>query len=126
MPSERMDRLATISNALKTARKLTRDSRYGGLAELDDQLKAAVEALKWLRAYPDTLVEQFAALEHDQFASWVKLYRNEFCEETRAKLEPLMVPYAFMGEHHKPSDRAWARAVIDIFKTGWADLRRRE
>lgn len=126
MPSERDRKLNLIAAAIKEARKVSRNARYGGLSELDSALQAAVHAIEWLEAYPDTLIEQLAALEHHQWVEWSKLVMPEVSEETRERWKKLQVPYHEVPITHKPSDRAWAKEVIDIFKSGWADLRTRE
>jgi hypothetical protein len=103
--TKRMHRLEAIDRALRMARKLSRSARYGGLAELDATLVCALEALEWLRQYPDTLLEPLAALERNQFDAWLGM--------NTAKRE--------VTDNH----RAWAKAVIEIFKTGEVDLRRK-
>ena len=124
--TEREHKLSAIDGALKLARKLTRSSRYGGLKETDDSLQRAQEALQWLRDYPESLVEPLAALEHDQFHAWCQIYLSQFNEETRDKLMPGMQSYVFVPECFKVSARTWAKAATEVFKTGAADLRRRE
>lgn len=123
---ERKQRLMKISNALNSARILTINSDVQSLADLDAELVNALDALRWLIEYPDTLTEQFAALEHHQWVEWSKIVMHEVSEERRKRWRKLQVPYDEVPITHKSSDRAWAKEVIDIFKRGWADLRTRE
>jgi hypothetical protein len=124
--TEWLSHLATIEGALTMARKLTDKSNLGGLAEMDDTLQRALEAVEWLRQYPASLMEPVAALEHDQFHAWMQMFSDEVGEETRKKWRPGMQSYAFVPERFKVSARAWAKAVIEVFETGACDLRRRE
>ena len=48
--------LKLIERALKEARKVSRDARYGGLADLDAILVEALEAVNWIKTL--TLVKQ--------------------------------------------------------------------
>lgn len=126
MKSPRDAMLKTIEVGLKKARQITRPARYGGLSETDQQLVEAQDALEWLRAYPDTLLEPLAALEHDQWVYWSKGVQSEVSEERRERWKTLQVPYDETSAMHKSSDRAWATATIQVFKTGLVDLRRIE
>lgn len=66
-----------------------------------------------------SLVEDIAALEHDQWVEWAKsLMENEDLSEDRVeRWEGFMVPYEKLSEEDKESDREYAQKVVDLLKS---------
>ena len=73
----------------------------------------------------NSLREQLAALEHEQWAHWTeymlgvveKLFKDESFEkipEVRRWRKQIDTPYAELTEEEKDSDRFWADKVLDI------------
>jgi hypothetical protein len=65
----------------------------------------------------ERLVEDLAALEHEQWMTWAKtiLASERFLTpERRRRWEGLFLPYDLLAEDVKEHDRAWARRVLAI------------
>lgn len=60
----------------------------------------------------EKLVEEIAALEHEQWMKWSKEVAPEVSEERRKRWEKYWVPYEELSEAVKEYDRIWARPVI--------------
>lgn len=104
--TEREHKLSAIEGVLKLARQLINGHADVGNDEIDGNIIRALDAVQWLRDYPDSLLEELAKLERDQFNGWSFIHPEHRREITT-------------------NDRAWAKAVIEVFKTGSVDLRRK-
>jgi len=64
----------------------------------------------------DELLEQLAALEHEQWMEWARsLSESETLSPDRLKRwAEFMVPYDELSEEAKEHDRKWALKVIDL------------
>jgi hypothetical protein len=74
------------------------------------------------------LVEQMAALEHDQWVTWsrsVSEPRAETPEETRILWENQWIPYAELTSDEKKANRYWARKMTQLFEREKIELSRR-
>ncbi len=69
---------------------------------------------------PPELLEKLAALEHDQWAHWVRyMLHNLTPRNIERWLRQISLPYADLTEAEKESDRIWARKMIEeILKHG--------
>lgn len=64
---------------------------------------------------PVEVIEQLAALEHDQWMQWAQSLMDSepgLSTARRERWRSLMVPYAELPEEMKEHDRKWARLVI--------------
>jgi hypothetical protein len=69
----------------------------------------------------ETLLEQLAALEHEQWMKWAKelMRKEKLSEERIARWEKdCFKPYEELTEEMKEFDREWARKVLKIVKGG--------
>ena len=76
----------------------------------------------------DNLVEQMAALEHDQWTAWsrsVSESRSETPEEMHIRWEKLWIPYAKLTSDEKKADRYWVRKMTQLFERENIELSRR-
>lgn len=66
----------------------------------------------------NSLLEQLASLEHEQWMEWAKsLMKNENISESRKeRWEKLFIPYSELSEESKEQDRVYARKIISILK----------
>ena len=63
------------------------------------------------------LLEHLAALEHDQWVSYVRhLFEIDPTFPRRAKWEALCVPYDQLSEDEKEKAREWARHVLALLR----------
>jgi hypothetical protein len=60
------------------------------------------------------LIEELAALEHNQWLSWTGIVMSEVSEERRERWKNYHVPYAELPEDVKSLDREWARKTLAI------------
>lgn len=68
---------------------------------------------------PLVIVEQLAALEHEQWAHWTKYFLDNLTPENIAKWNhQIDTPYTQLSEKEKESDRDWARKAYDIVTDG--------
>lgn len=66
---------------------------------------------EWL----DGLLEELAALEHEQWCHWQKyLALNDTKENKEKWLFQAHTPYLSLSEEEKESDRVWARKVLAL------------
>jgi hypothetical protein len=63
------------------------------------------------------LIEQLAALEHEQWAHWTA---HLLAHQTPANLarwqQQIATPYAALSEADKEKDRAWARRILALLQ----------
>ncbi len=71
---------------------------------------------------PIVILEQLAALEHDQWVAWSQQIAKteKISPERLARWESLWIPYAQLTEEQKDSDRDWARKAYNIVTDGHA------
>ena len=64
----------------------------------------------------EELIEQLAALEHEQWTQWAKgiLETEDINKERVERWEELFVPYNELTEEMKEEDRKWARKALKI------------
>jgi hypothetical protein len=62
------------------------------------------------------LLEQIAALEHNQWTEWSKnlAEKEHLSEERLERWQKLWVPYEELNEKEKEADRVWARRVLAV------------
>jgi len=65
----------------------------------------------------DQLLEQLAALEHEQWAHWTSyMLDNDTVENVLRWRKQIETPYADLSEKEKESDREWARKVLAVLE----------
>jgi hypothetical protein len=64
------------------------------------------------------LVEQVAALEHEQWMEWSRTAAKRVDAKTRARWQRYWVPYAELSEEVKEQDRVWARKILQAVCRG--------
>jgi len=66
----------------------------------------------------EELIEQLAALEHEQWIYWSKAIaeKQNISEEKLQSWRKLWIPYKDLSEEDKEHDRKWARKVLDTLK----------
>lgn len=78
------------------------------------------EAVEAYAARLREAVEDFAAIEHDQWMTWARSVISaddvSIGPERLARWRSYMVPYADLSESVKEHDRVWARAVLDLIE----------
>lgn len=76
-----------------------------------DKLLERIEATK-----EEELIDKLAALEHEQWVSWVKsiLKSEDISKERAERWKELFTPYDELTEEMKEEDRKWAQKVLDI------------
>lgn len=87
------------------------------IRELADQSPA--RELVEMRDIPlrqPSLIEKFAALEHEQWVEWSREIAKEECLSPGrvSRWQGLWVPYAMLSEDDKEFDRKWARKVLEV------------
>lgn len=62
------------------------------------------------------LLEDLAALEHDQWEEWAKniMDKEELSEDRVQRWKKLFVPYQNLSEDMKDMDREWAMKVLKL------------
>ena len=73
-------------------------------------------------AAKESLLEQLAELEHEQWMAWTKAVIDKMSwnvsRESRYQYEemwePNWVPYSELSEDQKEKDREWARKVLEV------------
>lgn len=62
------------------------------------------------------IVEQLAALEHEQWMAWAKtlMEKEDLSKSRRERWSLLMEPYSQLSEEMKKHDRAWARKAFAL------------
>jgi hypothetical protein len=70
-------------------------------------------------AHPtDGLLEQLAALEHEQWARWTEHMLNNLTPDNIARWRrQIDTPYASLSEQEKESDREWARRILALLRS---------
>lgn len=68
------------------------------------------------------LIEEIAALEHEQWITWSKAVADEVGDERRERWEKYWVPYEELSEEIKEHDRVWARKIIALCEGETEDL----
>jgi hypothetical protein len=66
----------------------------------------------------DDVIEELAALEHDQWMGWAKdiLESEQINKERVERWQELFIPYDELTEEMKEKDREWARKALKIVK----------
>ena len=59
----------------------------------------------------ETLIEEQAEREHNQWMEWSKVVASEVSSERRARWEKLWVPYSELSEEAKDRDREYAEPL---------------
>lgn len=62
------------------------------------------------------LIEELAALEHEQWEEWSKNVSEEVSEDRQTRWKEYWVPYDDLTDEVKEQDREWARKVLEIVK----------
>lgn len=63
----------------------------------------------------ETLLEDLAGLEHEQWAHWTRYMLDHLVPENIARWRrQIEVPYESLSEREKESDRIWARKVLSL------------
>jgi len=63
----------------------------------------------------DTLREELAALEHEQWMAWAKdVSEEQNVSARKEKWKKLFIPYEELSEEDKDKDREWADKVLEI------------
>jgi hypothetical protein len=65
---------------------------------------------------PNSLLEQLAELEHEQWVAWSKAVAGEVSEERRRRWQAWWVPYDQLADEVKEEDRVWARKVLAVLR----------
>jgi hypothetical protein len=66
----------------------------------------------------DDLLEQLAALEHEQWARWTEHMLNNLTPDNIARWrQQIATPYADLSEQEKESDREWARRILALLRS---------
>lgn len=61
------------------------------------------------------ILEELAALEHEQWAHWTKYTMGNMTEFNRSRWEKqIETPYKELSTKEKDSDREWAKKVLEI------------
>lgn len=61
------------------------------------------------------ILEELAALEHDQWAHWARYMIGNMTEFNRSRWEKQVeTSYGDLSNKEKESDREWARKVLEI------------
>jgi hypothetical protein len=67
--------------------------------------------------HTDDLLEQLAALEHEQWARWTEHMLNNLTPDNIARWQrQIATPYASLSEQEKESDREWARKILALLR----------
>jgi hypothetical protein len=67
--------------------------------------------------HTDDLLEQLAALEHEQWARWTEHMLNNLTPDNIARWQQqIATPYASLSEREKESDREWARKILALLR----------
>ena len=90
--------------------------KFPSIREIEDILDGFCSEL-----FSDELLEKLAALEHEQWAHWIKYehYRNLYSwrmKQLKKWLTKAKIPYSKLTEEERESDREWARKALEIFK----------
>jgi hypothetical protein len=64
----------------------------------------------------ESLLEQLAELEHEQWVAWSRAVAEEVSPERQRRWQAYWVPYAGLPEEVKEEDRVWARKVLEVLK----------
>ena len=66
----------------------------------------------------DSLLEQLAKLEHDQWMEWSKdlAAKENISKERKDRWKKLWIPYAELSEKEKEQDRVYARKILKLIK----------
>lgn len=63
----------------------------------------------------EVLLEDLAALEHEQWAHWTRYMLDHLGPENIARWRrQIEAPYKSLSEREKESDRKWARKVLSL------------
>lgn len=99
----------------------TGDEAWSCVSCLRAEVERLTERLKELEANDGPLVEQLAALAHEQWSGWMLHLWGHDCPEAQARwLRQVDTPYADLSEDEKESDRKEARRVLAVFKAALA------
>jgi hypothetical protein len=61
----------------------------------------------------DTVLEELAALEHEQWSHWTRYLLDNLSPENIARWQrQIETPYRELSEEEKEKDRIWARKVL--------------
>ena len=69
--------------------------------------------MKRVKIEAERLVEELAAIEHEQWTHWSKAVAAAVSEATRRKWRQNWIPYADLPDKVKEDDRVWAQKSID-------------
>jgi hypothetical protein len=69
--------------------------------------------MKRVQTTTEKLVEELAAIEHEQWTHWSKAVAAVVSGATRRKWQPNWIPYVDLPDKVKEDDRVWARKTID-------------
>lgn len=88
------------------------------LVELDGTVKVSNIQNRFTAVHAgEELLEELAALEHDQWATWTPyMIANMNPENIQRWQRQVATPYQALSEQEKESDRVYARNVIEILK----------
>jgi len=64
----------------------------------------------------EDLLEELAALEHDQWMEWSKAVAEEVSEDRKDRWKSFWVSYEELAEDVKDADRKYAEKVLEILK----------
>ena len=75
------------------------------------------KGLQFRELAQNELIEELAALEHEQWIEWTRSVAQDLWPERRKRWQEYWVPYNQLPESARDFARKWAQKVLDLLET---------